>query len=90
MLALLFGCGLRRSELVGLEMGDVQKRQEHWAVVDMIGKGGHIRTVPIPAWAKHALDEWTTAAGIPDGKIFRAVSRTGKVWGKGISENAAL
>src|SRR5215475_2004895 len=29
MLALLFGCGLRRSELVGLEMSDVQKRQEH-------------------------------------------------------------
>jgi site-specific recombinase XerD len=48
MLALLFGCGLRRSELVGLEMSDVQKRQEHWAIVDLIGKGGHIRTVPIP------------------------------------------
>jgi len=27
MLALLFGCGLRRSELVGLEMIDVQKRE---------------------------------------------------------------
>jgi len=87
MLALLFGCGIRRSELVGLEMSDVQKRQEHWAIVDLIGKGGHIRTVPIPAWAKHALDEWTTAAGVADGKIFRAVSRTGKVWGKGISQN---
>jgi site-specific recombinase XerD len=87
MLALLFGCGLRRSELVGLEMSDVQKRQEHWAIVDLIGKGGHIRTVPIPAWAKQALDEWTVAAGIRDGKIFRRVSRTGKVWGKGISQN---
>jgi site-specific recombinase XerD len=62
MLALLFGCGLRRSELVGLEMSDVQKRQEHWAIVDLIGKGGHIRTVPIPEWAKRALDEWTVGA----------------------------
>ena len=87
MLALLFGCGLRRSELVGLEMSDVQKRQEHWAIVDLIGKGGHIRTVPIPEWAKRALDEWTVAAGIRDGKIFRRVSRTGKVWGKAISQN---
>ena len=87
MLALLFGCGLRRSELAGLEMSDVQKRQEHWAIVDLIGKGGHIRTVPIPAWAKRALDEWTTAAGITDGKVFRRVSRTGKVWGRGISQN---
>ena len=87
MLALLFGCGLRRSELVGLEMSDVQKRQEHWAIVDLVGKGGHIRTVPIPAWAKQALDQWTAAAGITEGKIFRRVSRTGKVWGKRISQN---
>lgn len=87
MLALLFGCALRRSELVGLEMSDVQKRQEHWAIVDLIGKGRHIRTVPIPAWAKHAVDEWTTAARITDGNIFRAVSRSGKVWGKRISQN---
>jgi site-specific recombinase XerC len=48
MLAILLGCGLRRSELVGLEVNDIQMRQGHWAVVDLIGKGGHIRTVPIP------------------------------------------
>jgi len=46
MLAMLFGCGFRRSELVGLEFDDIQMRQGHWAVVDLIGKGGHIRTVP--------------------------------------------
>ena len=34
MLAMLFGCGFRRSELVGLELDDVQMRQGHWAVVD--------------------------------------------------------
>jgi len=87
MLALLFGCGLRRSELVGLKLSDVQTRQGHWAIVDLIGKGGHIRTVPIPAWAKQALDEWTTAAKIADGRIFRAVSRSGKVCGNGITQN---
>jgi integrase len=87
MLALLFGCGFRRSELVGLEMDEIQIRQGHWAVVDLIGKGGHIRTVPIPKWAKAALDQWTAAAGVTEGKIFRAVARTGKVWGKGISQN---
>jgi integrase len=59
MLAILFGCGLRRSELVGLELDEVQMRQGHWAVVDLIGKGGHIRTVPIPEWVKAALDQWT-------------------------------
>ena len=87
MLAMLFGCGFRRSELVGLELDDIQMRQGHWAVVDLIGKGGHVRTVPIPNWVKAALDQWTRAAGVSDGKIFRAVARLGKVWGSGISQN---
>ena len=87
MLAMLFACGFRRSELVGLELDEIQIRQGHWAVVDLIGKGGHIRTVPIPEWVKAALDQWTVAAGVREGRIFRAVARTGKVWGKGISQN---
>ena len=87
MLAMLFGCGFRRSELVGLELNEIQMRQEHWAVVDLIGKGGHIRTVPIPGWVKSALDQWMLAARITEGKIFRAVARAGKVWGSGISQN---
>jgi site-specific recombinase XerD len=87
MLAMLFGCGFRRSELVSLEVDEIQMRQGHWAVVDLIGKGGHIRTVPIPEWVKAALDQWTVAAGVKEGKLFRAVARAGKVWGKGISQN---
>src|SRR3989475_13204940 len=87
MSAMLFGCGFRRSELVSLELNEIQMRQGHWAVVDLIGKGGHIRTVPIPGWVKSALDQWMLAARITEGKIFRAVARTGKVWGNGISQN---
>ena len=87
MLALLFGCGFRRSELVGLELDEIQVRQGHWAVVDLIGKGGHIRTVPIPQWVKAALDQWIVAARVTEGRIFRRVARAGKVWGKGISQN---
>jgi len=90
MLAILFGCGLRRSELVGLKFDEIQVRQGHWPIVDLVGKGGHIRTVPIPDWAKLALDLWVVAAGVDGGRIFRAVARTGKVWGKGISQNCRL
>jgi integrase len=78
---------LRRSELVGLKLDEIQMRQGHWAIVDLIGKGGHIRTVPIPQWAKAALDLWIAGAGVTEGAIFRAVARTGKVWGIGISQN---
>jgi len=62
-------------------------RQGHWAVVDLIGKGGHIRTVPIPNWVKAALDQWTGAANVTEDRIFRRVARKGKVRGKGLSQN---
>ena len=34
-----------------------------------------------------ALDQWTTAAGIAEGRIFRAIARTGRVRGREISQN---
>jgi site-specific recombinase XerC len=64
MLALLLGCGLRRSQLVALDMAHFQQSVGHWAIVDVIGKGGHVRTVPVPDWVRAAIDDWTRAAGI--------------------------
>jgi site-specific recombinase XerD len=88
ILALLLGCGLRRAELVGLKSKDFQIREEHWVVADLIGKGKHIRTVPVPAWAKRAVDEWVNVAASGDGPIFRRVNRLEKVWGDGITPKA--
>ena len=56
MLAMLIGCGLRRAELLGQTMASIQLREEHWVIADLVGKGGHIRTVPIPLWVKKAID----------------------------------
>jgi site-specific recombinase XerC len=50
ILAVLLGCGLRRRELVELNFDHIQRREDHWAIVDLEGKGGHIRTVPMPDW----------------------------------------
>jgi integrase len=88
MLALLLGCGLRRSELVGLDVEKVQVRQGHWVIVDLVGKGGHIRTVPVPQWVKEALDRWTSAAGITNGRLFRAIAKNGTVRGSSVSPNS--
>jgi site-specific recombinase XerC len=77
MISVLLGCGLRRAELSGLEVDDLQIRQGHWAIIDLVGKGGHVRTVPMPAWVKAAVDRWTSAAKVTTGRIFRAVSRHG-------------
>jgi site-specific recombinase XerD len=87
MMAVLLGCGLRRAELSALEVEDMEVRQGHWAIVDLIGKGRRVRTVPMPMWVKEAVDRWTVAAKLSQGRIFRAVSRHGTPWGKGISEN---
>src|SRR5690242_5718559 len=81
ILAVLLGCGLRRAELTGLTFDHLQRREEHWAIVDLVGKGGHVRTVPIPEWIKRVIDEWISAAGVSHGKLFRRVCRRGKAWG---------
>jgi integrase len=87
-LAALLGCGLRRAELVALKTDDLQMREDHWIIADLIGKGKHIRTVPVPSWVKTAIDQWTAAAGIATGAIFRRVNRMGGIWGDGITPKA--
>jgi site-specific recombinase XerD len=86
ILAILLGCGLRRSEAVRLNIEHFQRRDEHWAIVDLFGKGGHVRSVPVPDWVKQAVDQWRGAAGVQTGRVFRCVARNGFVWGSGIAE----
>jgi site-specific recombinase XerD len=80
ILAVLLGCGLRRGELINLTFDHLQRREDHWALVDLIGKAGHVRTVPMPDWVKRAIDDWLNAAAIRQGKLFRCVCRRGTVW----------
>ena len=88
ILSVLLGCGLRRAELVALSVQDLQIRDDHWVFADLIGKGKHIRTVPVPGWVKTALDDWTANADITGGNIFRRVNKNGVVWGEEISPKA--
>jgi len=46
----------------------------------MMGKAGHMRSVPIPAWVKSAIDEWKEASGLTEGAIFRSINKMGRVW----------
>jgi integrase len=85
MIAVLIGCGLRRAEAAALKFEDVQLREEHWVIADLNGKGGHIRTVPMPNWVKTAIDEWAILAGINSGPLFRAINKAGRVWGNGFT-----
>jgi integrase len=59
-------------------MNHIQQRDGRWCIVDLVGKHGRVRTVPMPTWVKVAIDAWTSAAGITEGHVFRAVNRGGQ------------
>jgi integrase len=79
LLALLMGCGLRRNEVAQLDLEEIQQREGRWVIVDLRGKHGRIRTVPMPGWAKVAVDTWARAAGITSGRIARAINKGGRI-----------
>ena len=85
MVAMLIGCGLRRAELLALRVESIQQREDHRVIADLVGKGGHVRTVPIPIWVKGTVDAWLAAAAITRGPVFRAINKAGRVWGDGMS-----
>lgn len=88
LLAVLIGCGLRRSEAASLTFGHIQQRDGRWVLVDLIGKRDKIRSVPMPNWAKAAIDEWSRASGVAEGLVFRAVNKGDRVTGDGITPQA--
>src|ERR1041385_8919480 len=61
IIAVLLGCGLRRSEVSALTLSHIQQRDGRWCIVDLVGKHGRVRTAPMPNWVKVAIDAWTMA-----------------------------
>lgn len=55
---LLYATGIRVSELVGLDVDDVDRRQR---TVRVLGKGNKERTVPYGLAAERALEDWLRA-----------------------------
>ncbi len=86
ILAVLLGCGLRRSEVAALTLTHVQQRDGRWCIVDLVGKHSRVRTVPMPTWVKVAIDAWTTTAGVTEGSVFRPVNRGDRVYGGALKE----
>ena len=85
MVSVLIGCGLRQAEAATPKIEDIQLREGHWIIADLKGKGGHIRTVPVPDWVKAKIDAWTASAGLTSGIFFRAINKAGRTWGNGFT-----
>lgn len=78
ILGLMIGAGLRRSEVVGLQVKHFEKRDGRWVLVGVLGKHGRTRNIPIAAWIKALVDAWTQRAGIASGPIIRRAYWSGK------------
>ena len=77
ILGLLIGCGLRRDELANLTFAHVQQRERRWVIVDIVGKGRRVRSVPVPGWAKQLVDYWAFEADLTSGLVFRRFRKGG-------------
>ena len=85
MAAVLLGCGLRRAELASVTVQHLQQREEHAVFADLVGKGTHVRTVPVPFWVEAAVQKWLNTANIMSGPVFRAINKAGPIAGAGFS-----
>ena len=90
LLAVMLGCGLRRSEVVALTFDHLQQRDERWAIIDLVGKRGRTRSVPMPLWAKRAIDDYAAALGITGGALVRPLIRSGANTRKQLSVQRVL
>lgn len=57
-------------------------------IVDLRGKRSRIRSIPIAAWTKMSVDAWRSAAGLSEGRVFRAVDKADKISGEGLTAQA--
>ena len=60
-----YATGLRASELVGATLGDIRRDEhgDHW--LHVLGKGGKLGKVTLPALARAALDQYLVQRGLP-------------------------
>ena len=86
MLALLYGCGVRRSEAVSVELADYDAGR----VTIRHGKGRKDRIVYCPAGGREAIDLWIAHRGDWPGTLLCPVRKGGHVLRRGITDQAVL
>ena len=86
MLALLYGCGLRRSEAVALLLD----HYDHGAVTVRSGKGRKERIVYCPAGGREAIDAWIARRGRSPGALLNPVTKAGLIQQRPMTAQAVL
>jgi integrase len=88
ILGVLYACGLRRAELVALELADHDPATG--ALVIRRGKGGKARTTYATNGAARALADWREARGPDPGPLFYRGRKGGRVVAERMTPQAVL
>lgn len=84
LFALLFGCGLRRGEVVALNIDDLDLDR---GTVRVIAKGDKERIVPLPDQFVQPLRQWVFVRGEAAGALFLTVKKGEKLTTKRLTAN---
>ena len=87
ILALGLGAGLRRAEIVGLQVSDVKLDQE---IIRVLGKGKKVREVPIKGGVLEAIRRWLLIRGEEAGPLLVAVRKGGRLGTEGLAPQAIM
>ena len=85
LLALLYGCGLRRAEAAAVTLNDIDREQ---ATIRIRGKGNRERTAHLNHGCAAAVENWIRHRGEDAGPLLLQVDRHGNVLAGGLSPEA--
>lgn len=85
LVAVLYGCGLRRAEAVTLDLADYRKEAGQLVVR---GKGNQERLAHAGSGARQALDGWLVVRGSADGSLFWPIAKGGRMRPRRLTDQA--
>lgn len=85
LLGIAYGAGLRRSEIVGLDLRDFDRRT---GVLVVRGKGNKERTAFVTNGSRNALETWLSARGEEAGPLFLPVNKADRLVRRRMSDQA--
>lgn len=86
IIAVGYGCGLRRSEIASLDLTDYDTDKE--ALLIRAGKGNKERVAYLPGGATSALKAWLSIRGDAAGPLFYSSRRGDHIETKGLTDQA--
>lgn len=88
LMGVLYGCGLRRSEVVALDLKDYNA--EECSLTIRAAKGNKDRMVYLPTGAQQALDAWLRVRGAETGPLFIPINKGGRILQGRMADQAVL